>query len=48
MDWNDLRYVKAIADAGNVAEASTKLNLHQSTVFRRFKYSGKKPGGTTI
>ncbi|VEP14516.1 Transcriptional regulator, LysR family [Hyella patelloides LEGE 07179] len=44
MDWNDLRYVKAIADAGNVAEASTKLNLHQSTVFRRLNTLEKNLG----
>ena len=36
MDWNDLRYVKAIADAGNVAEAANQLNLHQSTVFLNY------------
>lgn len=35
MDWNDLKYVKAIADAGSVADAAQKLNVHQSTVFRR-------------
>ena len=44
MDWNDLRYVKAIADAGNVAEASNKLNLHQSTVFRRLNSLEKNLG----
>ena len=44
MDWNDLRYVKAIADAGNVAEASTKLNVHQSTVFRRLNTLEKNLG----
>lgn len=35
MDWNDLRYVKAIAQAGNIADAARKLGVHQSTVFRR-------------
>ncbi|MGK7934484.1 MAG: LysR family transcriptional regulator [Xenococcaceae cyanobacterium] len=44
MDWNDLRYVKAIADAGNVAEAANKLNLHQSTVFRRLNSLEKNLG----
>ncbi len=44
MDWNDLKYVKAIAEAGNVAEASNKLNLHQSTVFRRLNTLEKNLG----
>jgi DNA-binding transcriptional LysR family regulator len=35
MDWNDLRYIKAIANTGNVADAANQLNVHQSTVFRR-------------
>lgn len=35
MDWNDLKYVKTIAQAGSVAEAARGLSVHQSTVFRR-------------
>ena len=34
----------AIADAGNVAEAANKLNLHQSTVFRRLNSLEKNLG----
>ena len=44
MDWNDLRYVKAIADTGNVAEAANYLNVHQSTVFRRLNTLEKHLG----
>ena len=44
MDWNDLRYVKAIADTGNVADAANYLNVHQSTVFRRLNTLEKNLG----
>lgn len=44
MDWNDLRYVKAIADRGNVADAAPLLNVHQSTVFRRLNTLEKNLG----
>lgn len=44
MDWNDLRYVKAIADTGNVANAANQLNVHQSTVFRRLNTLEKNLG----
>ena len=44
MDWNDLRYVKAIADTGNVANAANQLNVHQSTVFRRLNTLEKDLG----
>ena len=44
MDWNDLRYVKAIADYGNIAKASSKLDVHQSTVFRRLNTLEKNLG----
>lgn len=44
MDWNDLRYVKAIADTGNVANAARQLNVHQSTVFRRLNSLEKDLG----
>ena len=44
MDWNDLRYVKAIADTGNVAEAANHLDMHQSTVFRRLNTLEKNLG----
>ena len=44
MDWNDLKYVKAIADSGNVAKASDYLNPHQSTVFRRLNTLEKDLG----
>lgn len=35
MNWNDLRYVKAIARTGNIADAARELGIHQSTAFRR-------------
>ena len=44
MDWNDLKYVKAIADAGNVANAAHRLEVHQSTVFRRLNTLEKDLG----
>ena len=44
MDWNDLRYVKAIADAGSVADAANQLDVHQSTVFRRLNTLEKNLG----
>ena len=44
MDWNDLRYIKAIADTGNVANAANQLNVHQSTVFRRLNTLEKDLG----
>ena len=44
MDWNDLRYVKAIADTGNVADAANYLKVHQSTVFRRLNTLEKNLG----
>ncbi len=44
MDWNDLRYVKAIADKGNVTDAASYLNVHQSTVFRRLNSLEKSLG----
>ena len=44
MDWNDLRYVKAIADTGNVADAANYLDVHQSTLFRRVNTLEKNLG----
>jgi len=44
MDWNNLRYLKAIADTGNVADAANQLNVHQSTLFRRLNTLEKEIG----
>jgi len=44
MDWNDLKYVKKIAQAGSVAEAARDLSVHQSTVFRRLNTLEKDLG----
>jgi DNA-binding transcriptional LysR family regulator len=44
MDWNDLKYIKAIADLGNVADAANQLDVHQSTVFRRLNTLEKDLG----
>lgn len=44
MDWNDLKYVKQIAQAGSVAEAARELTVHQSTVFRRLNTLEKELG----
>ena len=35
LDWDDLRYVLAIARAGNIANAVCELEVHESTVLRR-------------
>lgn len=35
MDWNDLRYVLAIHEAGTLAGAARALGVNHSTVFRR-------------
>lgn len=37
MDWNDFRYVIAIADSGSLKAASAELNVNHSTVWRRVK-----------
>src|SRR5438270_13236118 len=34
-DWDDLRVVLAIARAGSLGGAATRLGINQSTVFRR-------------
>lgn len=44
MDWNDLKYIKQIAQAGSVAEAARELSVHQSTVFRRLNTLEKDLG----
>lgn len=44
LDWNDLRYVLAIARAQGVAEAAVRLKVHQSTVFRRLNDLEKELG----
>lgn len=44
LDWNDLRYVQAIARAGNIADAAEALRMHQSTVFRRLNAIEKDLG----
>lgn len=44
MDWNDLRYIKAIADTGSVTDAAKQLEVHQSTVFRRLNTLEKSLG----
>ncbi len=35
MDWNDLRYVLAVADAGSLAGAARTLGVNHTTVLRR-------------
>jgi DNA-binding transcriptional LysR family regulator len=35
LNWNDLRFVLAIARAGNIAGAAPDLEVHESTVLRR-------------
>ena len=35
MDWDDLRYVLAVADAGSLAGAARRLGVNHTTVLRR-------------
>ena len=35
MDWNDLRFFLAIARTGTLSAAAKRLNVTQSTVWRR-------------
>lgn len=35
MDWDDLRYVLAVADAGSLAGAARTLGVNHTTVLRR-------------
>lgn len=35
MDWDDLRYIRALGTAGTLAGAAEMLGVHHSTVFRR-------------
>lgn len=35
MDWDDLRYIRALGTAGTLAGAAQALGVHHSTVFRR-------------
>ena len=35
MDWDDLRYIRALGAAGTLAGAAGRLGVHHSTVFRR-------------
>lgn len=35
MDWDDLRYIRALGTAGTLAGAAEALGVHHSTVFRR-------------
>ncbi len=37
MDWNDLKYVIAIADKGTLKAASAQLNVNSTTVWRRIQ-----------
>lgn len=37
MDWDDLRFVLAIAQAGSLSGAARKLGVNHATVFRRLK-----------
>lgn len=34
-DWDDLRYLRAVGEAGTLAAAAQRLGVHASTVFRR-------------
>ncbi|MEH2411944.1 LysR family transcriptional regulator [Nostoc sp.] len=44
LDWDDLRYVLAIARAGNITAAAPTLGVHESTVLRRLNSLEKQLG----
>lgn len=35
MNWDDLRYIRVLAEAGTLSAAAERLGVHPSTVFRR-------------
>lgn len=37
MNWDDLRYIRALGTAGTLAKAALVLGVHHSTVFRRME-----------
>lgn len=44
LDWNDLRYVLAVANAGSLAGAARKLGVNHTTVLRRVSAFEKQLG----
>jgi DNA-binding transcriptional LysR family regulator len=44
MDWDDLRYVLAVAEAGSLAGASRKLGVNHTTVLRRIGHFERRLG----
>lgn len=44
MDWDDLRYIRALGRAGTLAGAAEELGVHHSTVFRRLGRIEKRLG----
>lgn len=44
MEWNDLRYVLAVADAGSLAGAARSLGVNHTTVLRRISTFEKELG----
>jgi DNA-binding transcriptional LysR family regulator len=44
LEWDDLRYVLAVANAGSLAGAARKLNVNHTTVLRRISAFEKRVG----
>lgn len=44
IDWDDLQYVLAVADAGTLAAAATALRVNRTTVLRRINAFERKQG----
>ncbi len=44
LNWNDLRYVLAVARSNSLAAASRLLDVNESTVRRRIKRAEQKLG----
>jgi DNA-binding transcriptional LysR family regulator len=46
LDWNDLRYLLAVARTGSLAKAARALGVHQTTVGRRIRAAEEAVGDT--
>src|SRR5687767_13973269 len=44
IDWDDFRYVLALADSGSLSEAASALRVNRTTVLRRINAFERKHG----
>ena len=48
MDWNDLRYLVAVAEHGSTLKAGEALRVSQTTVARRIAALEQRRGGAFV